>query len=162
MGKGFTLIELLVVVLIIGILAAIALPQYQKAVLKSRGAEQIALVSSIYPAAESCYLATGDMSQCTLETLPLNVTCKPIDNTFASCSFNIGYNSDYGVFVSISNRAENHPTYGYGSFNISKYSDFMICSGGGNKGSSIYIPFCETLGFKRNCGEEFQDHNRCL
>ena len=71
---GFTLIELLVVVLIIGILAAVAVPQYQKSVEKARVAQVVAVLKAVKEAEELHFLANGFYTD-DVESLSIDWTC---------------------------------------------------------------------------------------
>ena len=72
MKKGFTLIELLVVVLIIGILTAVALPQYRKAVIKSKVVEAMVTLNALEKAQIVFHLENGYYAE-NLEDLSIEV-----------------------------------------------------------------------------------------
>src|SRR5690554_4052014 len=63
--QGFTLIELMIVVAIIGILAAVAIPQYQNYIAKSQVSRVMGEVGSLRTAVETCMMNGQDEAACT-------------------------------------------------------------------------------------------------
>lgn len=101
MKKGFTLIELLVVVLIIGILSAVAVPQYTKAVNRARFSQVLVTMDALKKGIDTFYLANGAINiseEDLLASMDIEVT--GIDCTTGTCTSDLGGGWSVGWHIS--------------------------------------------------------------
>lgn len=145
-NAGFTLIELLVVVLIVGILSAVALPQYQSAVEKARVARMLPFFKNIQLAREAYKLANGTLPA-DLDLLDIEVNYKSKTETASS----IEYTVDGGIFWLLFNSGTIAFEAGRG-YTIDYYGPFSnprgLCYP--HKSGGVAERVCQSMGKKRD------------
>ena len=134
---GFTLLELLVVVLIIGTLAAVAVPQYKKAVLKSRYSALMPIAKSIADNNEVYFLENGYYAN-----NPQKLSVHADSNNLGNTTINITDGADLSYVQASNETSIPHARYLVYQKHSTRYAGTTMCEASDEQAAQL----CQALG----------------